>query len=173
MSDAGERDESERLRALLIRNFDAIEKTREERAPLYDTVCARLARGTAATRLGISIDIVAPGMRGCPYHFHHAQEEAFVILEGSGTLRVAGEMLALKAGDTIFIPPGADYPHQIINTSQAPLKYLSIGTRDSPEIVEYPDSGKYLATATRTGEAHGLARMHRAENDLDYWDGEP
>ena len=166
-------DQTERLRHLLIRNFDAIEKTREQREPLYDTLCARLATGTAATKLGISIDVVAPGMRGCPYHFHHAQEEAFVILEGRGTLRVAGEMLPVKAGDTIFIPPGPAYPHQIVNTSDAPLKFLSISTKDSPEVVEYPDSGKYLASATRDGEPSGFARMHRQKDDLDYWDGEP
>jgi len=166
-------DASERLRQLLIRNFDDIEKAREQWEPLYDTLCARLAAGTAATKLGISIDVVEPGKRGCPYHFHHAQEEAFVVLEGTGTLRVAGELLALKAGDTVFIPPGPSYPHQIVNTSAAPLKYLSISTRDSPEIVEYPDSGKYLASARRDGEPHGFSRMHRAQDDLDYWDGEP
>lgn len=161
------------LRARLIRNFDGAEMTRERRAPLYDSVGDRLARGTAAGKLGISVDIVAPGQRSCPYHFHYAQEEAFVILEGAGTLRVAGEMLALVAGDVIFIPPGPAYPHQIINTSNAPLKYLSISTKESPEVVEYPDSGKYLASATRDGNAYGFARMHRERDDLDYWDGEP
>ena len=161
------------LRAQLIRNFDAEPKTREHRPPLYDSLCARLARGTAATKLGLSIDIVAPGQRSCPYHFHYAQEEAFVILEGDGTLRVAGEMLPIKTGDVIFIPPGPAYPHQIINSSNAQLKYLSISTRDSPEVVEYPDSGKYLASATRDGDAYGFARMHREKDDLDYWDGEP
>ena len=157
----------------LIRNFDDAPKTREQRAPLYDTLCARLARGTAAGKLGISIDIVAPGKCSCPYHFHYAQEEAFVVLEGVGSLRVAGEMLALRAGDVVFIPPGPEYPHQIVNTSERPLKYLSISTKESPEVVEYPDSGKYLASATRDGDAYGFARMHRAANDLDYWDGEP
>ena len=73
----------------------------------------------------------------------------------------------------MFIPPGPAYPHQIVNTSDAPLKYLSIGTRDSPEIVEYPDSGKYLASARCEGEAQGFSRMHREKDDLDYWDGEP
>ena len=163
---------ADELRRRLIRNFDDAPKARELRAPLYDSLCARLGTGTAAAKLGISIDIVAPGMRSCPYHFHYAQEEAFVILEGEGSLRVAGEMLALKAGDTVFIPPGPAYPHQIVNTSAAPLKYLSISTRDSPEVVEYPDSGKYLASATRDGDSHGFARMHREESDLDYWDGE-
>lgn len=160
------------LRQRLIRNFDAAEKTREQRAPLYDSQCARLATGTAARKLGISIDIVAPGMRSCPYHCHLAQEEAFVILEGEGTLRVAGEHLALRAGDTVFIPPGREYPHQIINTSSAPLKYLSIGTRDEPEVVFYPDSDKYLAYAD-DGTAQGFGCIHRARDDLDYWDGEP
>ena len=161
------------LRAKLIRNFDLEPKTAEQRAPLYDSMCARLARGTAAGKLGISVDIVAPGKRSCPYHFHYAQEEAFVVLEGEGTLRVAGEMLPIASGDVIFIPPGPEYPHQIINTSNAALKYLSISTRDSPEVVEYPDSGKYMATATRDGNAYGFARMHRKKDDVDYWDGEP
>jgi uncharacterized cupin superfamily protein len=161
------------LRARLIRNFDNEPMSREQREPLYDSVGARLARGTAAGKLGISIDIVAPGKRSCPYHFHYAQEEAFVILEGAGTLRVAGEMLALVTGDVVFIPPGPAYPHQIVNTSDAPLKYLSISTKDSPEVVEYPDSGKYLASAARDGNPYGFARMHREKDDLDYWDGEP
>ena len=71
----------QRLREQLIRNFETIAKTREERAPLYDTSCARLGTGTAAKKLGISVDIVAPGKLSCPYHFHYAQEEAFVIAE--------------------------------------------------------------------------------------------
>jgi uncharacterized cupin superfamily protein len=165
----------EALRAALIRNIDTAPTERELREPLYDTVCARLATGTAATKLGISIDTLAPGKRGCPYHAHYAQEEAFVVLAGAGHLRVSGEMLAIKAGDVIFIPPGPQYPHQIVNTSTAPLKYLSIGTRESPEVVEYPDSGKYLARATGLldGVPHVLDHVHRAADELDYWDGEP
>lgn len=160
------------LRARLVRNFDDAAKTHEVRAPLYDSRCARLAEGTAARHLGISVDIVAPGMRSCPYHYHLAQEEAFVILEGEGTLRVAGELLALRAGDTVFIPPGREYPHQIVNTSDRPLKYLSIGTRERPEIVVYPDSGKYLAYGD-DGSAQGFGAIARESDALDYWDGEP
>ncbi|MEO5881531.1 MAG: auxin-binding protein, partial [Caldimonas sp.] len=65
-----------------------------------------------------------------------------------------------------------DYPHQIINTSAAPLKYLSISTRERPEIVEYPDSGKFLAMAGEPGDK-GFGRMARRADDLDYWEGEP
>ena len=160
------------LAAKLIRNFNEASATVELRDPLYETLCARLAKGTAARKLGASIDTVAPGKRSCPYHFHHAQEEMFIILEGAGTLRVAGENLPMRAGDIAFIPPGPEYPHQIVNTSDAPLKYLSISTRDSPEVVEYPDSGKYLATALRP-DGTFFDAVQRQEKSVDYWEGEP
>ncbi|MBT9456636.1 MAG: cupin domain-containing protein [Burkholderiaceae bacterium] len=160
-------DKAAELRTKLIRNFNQVELRHDLREPLYDSRGARLAEGTAAMKLGASIDIVAPGMRSCPYHLHHAQEEMFIILEGEGTLRVAGEMLPVAAGDTIFIPPGPEYPHQLINTSDAPLKYLSISTREKPEICEYPDSGKYLAYAP------DFDVLGRAKETLDYWEGEP
>jgi uncharacterized cupin superfamily protein len=69
---------------------------------------------------------------------HYAHEEMFVVLEGEGSLRVAGEMLPVRAGDVVFIPPGAESPHQFINTSAAPLKYL-----------DYRD-GEPSASATRS-----------------------
>jgi uncharacterized cupin superfamily protein len=160
------------LAARLVRNFNEVGLEHFVRAPLYDTLCARLATGTAARKLGASIDTVAPGQRSCPYHFHHAQEEMFIVLEGTGTLRVAGEMLPLRAGDVVFIPAGPEYPHQIINTSDAPLKYLSVSTRETPEICEYPDSGKYQASAAARG-AQVFRAIQRPGQELDYWDGEP
>jgi uncharacterized cupin superfamily protein len=165
-------DTARELAAKLIRNFNEVELNAEVRAPLYETLCTRLASGTAAQKLGASIDIVAPGKCSCPYHFHYAQEEMFVILDGEGTLRVAGELLPIRGGDVIFIPPGPQYPHQIVNSSEAPLKYLSISTRDDPEVVEYPDSGKYQAIVR--GARGGLfTAIQRKENSLDYWDAEP
>lgn len=155
------------LRAELIRNIDEAELRHEVREPLYDTRCTKLAQGTAARKLGLSVDILASGKRGCPYHLHHVQEELFIVLEGQGTLRVAGEMLAVKAGDVVFIPAGSEYPHQFINSSGAPLKYLSISTREQPEICEYPDSDKYLAYAD------GFGTLNRRGPGLDYWEGEP
>lgn len=160
------------LAAKLIRNFNDAPVERLLREPLYDALGARLGTGTAAEKLGASIDIVAPGKLSCPYHFHHAQEEMFVVLEGEGTLRVAGERLPVRAGDVVFIPPGPDYPHQFINTSGAPLKYLSISTRESPEFVEYPDSGK-TSSIVRHADGSRTQFLQRPENGLDYWDGEP
>lgn len=160
------------LAAALIRNFQTTPRVPFLRPPLYQGESVRLAEGTAARKLGVSYDVLAPGKRSCPYHLHHAQEEMFIIIEGRGTLRVAGETLPLKTGDVVFIPAGPEYPHQIINTSEALLKYLSVSTQESPEIVEYPDSGKFLAAARwRAAQAFGV--IQRKGKNLDYWEGEP
>ena len=155
------------LKDRLIRNIADVELEHQRRDPQYDTRCGRVSAGSAALKLGAGYDVLAPGKRSCPYHFHHAQEELFVILEGEGTLRVAGELLPVRAGDLVFIPPGPEYPHQFINTSDAPLRYLSISTQERPEICEYPDSGKVGAYA------NGVRVMQRRADSLDYWDGEP
>jgi uncharacterized cupin superfamily protein len=168
---------SEELRRQLIRNLDEVDLQASDRAPLYDGgLCASVIgprAGQAPRKITGGIDIVPPGKRACPYHFHYAQEEVFVVLEGEGTLRVAGELVPIRRGDVISIPPGPAYPHQILNTSNAPLKYLSLGTAEFPEICEYPDSGKYLAYAREQGPLLERGRMHRPDTDLDYWDGEP
>jgi len=166
------------LRNQLIRNFNDIELKTSEPRELYEggrfgPVAGKRA-GTVARKLGAGFDIVPPGKRACPYHFHYSQEEMFVVLEGEGTLRVAGQMIPIRAGDVITIPPGPEYPHHILNTSDAPLKYLSISTMEVPEVCEYPDSGKYLTDVGRNGgPLVGEGRMHRPDTDLDYWDGEP
>jgi uncharacterized cupin superfamily protein len=165
-------DRAKGLAQTLIRNLNDAPTERLVREPHYDTICARLAIGTAARKLGASIDTLAPGKRGCPYHLHHAQEEMFVVLEGEGTLRVAGELLPLRAGDVVFIPAGPEYPHQILNTSAAPLKYLSISTQESPEICEYPDSGKFLAEA-KDGRTRTFNVIRENGESIDYWQGEP
>jgi uncharacterized cupin superfamily protein len=165
-------ESSDALAGRLIRNFNEVPLQDERRDPLYQSQAARLGTGTAAQKLGASVDIVAHGKRSCPYHFHYAQEEMFVVIEGRGTLRVAGQMLPIKTGDVVFIPPGPEYPHQIINTSDAPLKYLSISTRETPEVCEYPDSGKYQAMVTING-ARAFTAVQRPQSTLEYWDGEP
>jgi uncharacterized cupin superfamily protein len=155
----------------LIRNFHDAPLEHFVREPLYESHCMRLGQGTAARKLGCSVDTLPPGKMSCPYHLHHAQEEMFIVIEGSGTLRVAGERLPIRSGDVIFIPAGPEYPHHIVNTSDAPLKYLSISTKESPEICEYPDSGKYLAEAEHEGGRFLV--VQRPGASVDYWDGEP
>jgi len=160
------------LAAKLIRNVYELPLERFERAPLYESRGVRLATGTAARKLGASYDVIAPGKRACPYHYHQAQEEMFVILKGHGTLRVAEEMIPVREGDVIFMPPDGTLPHQLINTSEADLAYLSISTQEHPELCVYPDSGKAMAISV-DGDGKRQTIVVRQEDSRNYWEGEP
>eukprot|EP00123_Amoebidium_parasiticum_P022284 comp8405_c0_seq1/m.3762 comp8405_c0_seq1/g.3762 ORF comp8405_c0_seq1/g.3762 comp8405_c0_seq1/m.3762 type:complete len:174 (-) comp8405_c0_seq1:471-992(-) len=164
----------EELRRKLIRNINEVEYEHAdaEGSDLYSSQNAWLSGTTAAKKLGASIDIVPAGKRNCPYHTHYAQEEMFIVLEGSGTLRVAGENVPIKSGDVIFIPAGPEYPHQILNTSDAPIKYISISTKEWPEYLEYPDSNKYMVVH-KTQDGRRIERCDYIKENVDYWEGEP
>ena len=55
-------------------------------------------------------------------HKHHQSEEIYHILEGSGLMTIRDKKFEVRAGDTIYIPPGE--PHQIQNSGQIPLRFL-------------------------------------------------
>jgi uncharacterized cupin superfamily protein len=129
-----------------------------------------------ARLLGYNITAVEPGKRAFPLHNHHANEEMFFILAGTGELRVGAEVWSIRAGDFIASPPGGpESAHQIINTGPEELRYLAVSTMITPETVEYPDSNKIAAYSRQTA-ADGSQRvaMHigHAGQGVDYWEGE-
>lgn len=108
---------------------------------------ARISPAIGAKKLGYNITKVPPGKRAFPLHFHHGIEEMFFILDGEGTMRFGEQERPLKKGDFIAFPAGPHGGHQIINTGTSELTYLAVSTTTSPDIVEYPDSGKIGAMA--------------------------
>jgi uncharacterized cupin superfamily protein len=80
----------------------------------------------------------------------------------------------VKAGDVLGAPAGGqDTAHQIINIGLGTLKYLSISTKAKAEIVEYPDSGKFLAKSRATDRKAVFEFIGRQPSTADYWEGEP
>ncbi len=114
------------------------------------------------------------GKRGCPPHCHSLEPEAFVVLEGTGTLeleptRVAAQRGAeresheLRAGHVFSRPPGSRIAHSIV-AGEGGVAYLAYGTREPNDIAYYPRSNKV--------HFRGVGLMTRLEQ-LDYDDGEP
>ncbi|MEX2276613.1 MAG: cupin domain-containing protein [Cucumibacter sp.] len=124
--------------------------------------------------LGISYDEVPPGKSSCPFHNHHVEDELFIVLAGEGTYRFGADRHAIKAGDVLGAPAGGpETAHHIVNTGAAVLRYLSISTMAATEVVEYPDSGKFLISSRPAGRENGKLRyIARDRSGLDYWDGE-
>jgi uncharacterized cupin superfamily protein len=120
-----------------------------------------------AQKLGYNVTIVPPGKRAFPHHNHHVNEEMFFVLEGEGEIRIGTERAAIKQGDFIACPPGgAEAAHQIINTSNKELKYLAVSTKLSPEIADYPDSGKFGILS------ENFRFVGKVQDSLEYWQGE-
>jgi uncharacterized cupin superfamily protein len=124
-------------------------------------------------KLGISYSEVPPGKSGCPFHNHSGEDEAFLILEGEGTYRYGDARHAVRAGDVLGAPAGGrETAHQLVNTGTAPLRYVGVSANVDAEIVEYPDSGKFLAVSRGAGR-DSFRFVGRQEDEVDYWDGEP
>lgn len=50
--------------------------------------------------------------------FNQPQDEWVSLLQGEAELELAGEVIRLSAGETLFIPAGT--PHRVLNTSKRP-----------------------------------------------------
>ncbi|MCY4461449.1 MAG: cupin domain-containing protein [Albidovulum sp.] len=126
--------------------------------------------------LGCNFVTVDPGKRAFPAHNHLGNDELFVILEGEGTYRFGNAEYKVAAGYCCAAPRGGpEKAHQLINTGTSPLKYLAISTKQDPDVIEYPDSGKFAAVAVSPGanfmSAH-LKFVGRKDSAVDYFDGE-
>jgi uncharacterized cupin superfamily protein len=133
---------------------------------------APLGPAIGAQKLGCSVVVVPAGKKAWPYHLQYANEEMFVILEGSGTLRYDGETFPVRAGDVIATPVGK--AHQLLNTSESELRYLAISTMIEPEVAEYPDSGKraMMAGSPPGRRPYPLFALVPNDAEVDYWEGE-
>src|SRR4051794_29248403 len=67
----------------------------------------RLATGPLELeRSGLGYQRVPPGYR-FPYgHTHFTQEEVYLVVRGSGRMKLAGEVVELAARDAVRVPPG-------------------------------------------------------------------
>ncbi|MDF0599449.1 cupin domain-containing protein [Psychromarinibacter sp. C21-152] len=137
-------------------------------APLTDALGMR--------GLGAMYVTVEPGRRAFPFHNHLGNDEMFVVLEGEGTYRFGEQEYEVRAGDVCSAPRGGpEAAHQLINTGDRPLKYLGISTLNDPDIMEYPDSGKFAALAIAPGDsfmAAHLKHVGRREDAREYFEGE-
>jgi uncharacterized cupin superfamily protein len=129
-----------------------------------DVVAVRRDLGDVleSKRTGVGHLVVAPGALSGPPHCHAAEEELFVVLDGTGTLLLGDEEHPVRAGSVVARPPGTGVPHAF-RAGDGPLTLLAFGTREPNDIVFFPRSGKV-----------GLRGVKVRFNvtQVEYWDGE-
>jgi uncharacterized cupin superfamily protein len=95
------------------------------------------------------------------------------VIDGEGVLRFGKEEIGVTAGSVIACPAGGDYPHQLINSGGADLRYLVVSTMAFPDLCEYPDSNKVGAYGTAAvGAKVGLRALYARDRNVDYYAGE-
>lgn len=116
--------------------------------------------GTRTT--GMTLIEIRAHARSYPFHCHSAEEELFVVLDGSGTLRLGDERHELRPGHVVSRPAGTRIAHQFI-AGDGGMTVLAYSDIEPGDITFYPDSGKV--------KLRGLGVTLRVE-PVDYWDGE-
>jgi len=117
----------------------------------------------AGSRLGGLQHVTVPaGRLNCPPHCHSAEEELFVVLDGSGVLLLGDDEHPVRRGTVVSRPAATGVAHAF-RAGDGGLTYLAYGTREPNDIGYYPRSGKI--------SFRGVGVIGRIE-PLDYWDGE-
>ena len=97
-----------------------------------------ISRGvTRSQSLTLGVASLPPG--GALREHRHTQEEVYLVLDGSGLVRVGAEELAVEAGSAVFIP--GDAPHSCENTGTSYLRVSYVFPADSFAEVEYVFGG--------------------------------
>jgi uncharacterized cupin superfamily protein len=118
-----------------------------------------------AERLGYRVARLEPGKAFCPLHWHSAEEELFVVWDGTPSIRTEKATWQLRPGDLVAFPARRAGAHQLLNESNAPATVILIGNEEGErDDCFYPDSRKVLV-----GSGDFIVRDHP---QLDYYDGE-
>lgn len=110
-----------------------------------------LGKQLEATTLGARLWRLAPG-QASTRHRHREEEELYVLLEGSGRVRIDGELLTLEPMDALLVEPRS--LRQVFNDTEAEALWLVVGApKEAANTLEmseerlrdlYPDGPKAL-----------------------------
>jgi uncharacterized cupin superfamily protein len=154
-----------------IINLENLDYQSEYKNEHYQYQFAALASKMGCKKLGFHVEILPPKAFSCPYHYHHSEEELFLILEGEATLRQNQKFKKVKKGDLIFFEPTPQGAHQFYNHSSKPFQFLALSTLDPLEVVEYPDSKKISVVKLKKTfqENQSVDYFKDEENPTLYW----
>lgn len=99
----------------------------------------RLGEAGGLTQFGANLVTLAPGALSSLRHWHAQEDEFVMVTEGELVLvQDEGEYL-LRPGDCAAFPAGDRNGHHFLNRSDAPARFLVVGTRAQRETTTYSD----------------------------------
>jgi uncharacterized cupin superfamily protein len=119
-----------------------------ERPEGFKSKRARLGYELATELIGCSVWEVPPRQAAYPYHYHYADEELLIVLEGEPSLRTSEGTRTEKA-----------------------VALLAVSSHGRPDVIVYPDGNK-IGVGERLPEGGGLRAFFKREDAVDYFEGE-
>ena len=113
------------------------------------------------TQFGAFVEELPPGSASGHRHWHETEDEMILMLSGEVVLCEEDET-PLRAGDVAAWPAGHPVGHCLVNRSDAPARYLVIGTRNGRDTIHYSDHDLIThkdGTARRYTRADGTPRI--------------
>jgi len=124
--------------------------------PPFDAVCAgrrrwKLGDAAGLTQFGVNLLRLPPGQWSSQRHWHFAEDEFVMVLEGEVVLVTDAGEDVLGAGDCAGFKAGDPNGHHLINRSGAEAVLLEVGSRRPAEDgADYPDIDLAIAPGERT-----------------------
>jgi uncharacterized cupin superfamily protein len=115
--------------------------------------------GKRSILAGLNVDIVPPGLLNTAPHFHSAEEEVFVVVDGAGTLLLGDEEHPVRRGHVVARPPGTKVAHAFRGGDRG-LTLLLYGTREPNDMTFYPRSQVFALRGIGL-----LGRLERVSGD--------
>jgi mannose-6-phosphate isomerase-like protein (cupin superfamily) len=86
-----------------VKNLKEVEDSAADRGPNIEARFGR--KHLDSQHLGVSYFRYGPGFKTLFGHHHREQEEAYVVVSGSGRMRLDDEIVELRQWDTIRVAP--------------------------------------------------------------------
>jgi uncharacterized cupin superfamily protein len=93
----------------------------------------RLAPVAGLGDFGVSHVVLEPGGISSQRHWHEAEDEFVVMLDGEAMLVEDEGETAMRAGDCAAFPKGVANGHHLVNRSGAPCTFIAVGRPPSAD----------------------------------------
>lgn len=121
-----------------------------------------LSQFGGGSQVSVAMEVLPPGKQANQAHYHLLEEEHVFVLEGSLTLRLGDTSCEMSAGHYVCFPAGQRVGHALINHTDAPCRYLVLGSSHPHDVSVHTDTGRVGVKLMGEG--------YRRSATMGYWD---
>jgi uncharacterized cupin superfamily protein len=134
----------------------------------YRAGVAPVGKTAGGEDLAVKSFEIPSGESVCPYHYEY-EEEWLLVLDGDVVVRTPDGEHELHSGDLVRFAPGPRGAHKATNRREHTARIVMFSSAREPAVAVYPDSDKI---GVWPGNDADRVMLHRADGEVEYYDGE-